>query len=183
MRKLVITQNVTLDGSVEMLDPWFEPADDDTEVAAEIRDQAERSDAVLFGRQTFTDMRGFWPQQTDDTTGVTDHLNTVQKYVVSSTLADPQWQNSMILSGDPVEEVRRIKAEPGRDIVLTGSIQLAHTLTSAGLIDEFRMFVFPAVQGRGRGLFPDGYSVAGLRLVADRTFGSGVRYAAYQPGE
>lgn len=181
MRKLVITQNVTLDGAVEMLDPWFEPADDDAEVAEELGEQAARSDAVLFGRQTFTDMRGFWPRQTDDTTGVTDHLNRVAKYVVSSTLTDPEWQNTTILSGDPVEEAGRLKTEPGRDIVLTGSIQLAHTLTSAGLVDEFRMFTFPSVQGRGRRFFPDDYSVARLRLVADRTFTSGVRYSAYQP--
>lgn len=178
--RLVITQNVTADGAVEMLDDWFDPGDQDPELADELRRQDESCDAVLLGRQTFEDFRGYWPQQTDDSTGVSDQLNRVTKYVVSSTMTDPDWQNSQVLAGDPVEEVRRLKRLPGADIVLTGSISLAHLLIAGGLVDEFRMFVYPAVQGRGRRFFPDGYRT-GLTLADVRRFGNGVTYLAYLP--
>ncbi|MHA6799685.1 dihydrofolate reductase family protein [Bounagaea algeriensis] len=181
MRTLVITQNVTLDGAVEMLDDWFDPLAEDDELTEEIHRQDEQCDAVLFGRHTFTDMRGFWPQQTDDTTGVTRYLNRTQKYVVTSTLTDPEWQNTTILSGDPLEEVRQLKEQSGQHIVLTGSIRLAHPLIAAGLVDEFRMFTYPVIQGRGRRFFPDGYAVPRLRLLEEKSFASGVRYAAYTP--
>ena len=109
--RLVITQNVTADGAVEMLTDWFDPSDQDQELAAELRRQDESCDAVLLGRQTFEDFRGYWPEQTDDTTGVSDQLNRVTKYVVSATITDPQWRNSAVLA-----------------VVLTGSITLAHLL-------------------------------------------------------
>ncbi len=131
--RLVITQNVTVDGAVEMLDDWFDPADQDPELAAETRRQDETCDAVLLGRQTFEDFRGYWPAQVgQDTTGVADQLNKVRKYVVTRTLTEPDWQNTTLLSGDPVDEVRRLKDRPGDDIVLTGSITLAHLLIPAG---------------------------------------------------
>ena len=94
--------------------------------------------------------------------------------VVSATLTDPEWDGTTVLSGDAVEEVRALKEQPGADIVLTGSISLGHTLIAAGLVDEYRQFVYPAVQGRGRRLFPDGYVIPRLRLVQARTFRSGV---------
>lgn len=80
-------------------------------------------------------------------------MNRVTKYVISSTMTEPDWQNSVILAGDPVDEVGRLKAMDGADIVLTGSITLAHLLIAEGLVDEFRMFGYPAVQGAG-GSFP-----------------------------
>jgi dihydrofolate reductase len=86
---------------------------------------------------------------------ITDYLNSVAKYVLSSSLTDPQWSNSTVLSGDPIAAVRELKSAPGRDIVVTGSITLSHALIAAGLVDEFRLFVYPVVQGRGRRLFPD----------------------------
>lgn len=178
--RLVITQNVTADGAVEMLTDWFDPSDTDEELAAEMRRQDEACDAVLLGRQTFEDFRGYWPKQTDDTTGVADQLNRVIKYVVSSTMTDPDWRNSVVLAGDPVDQVRRLKALEGADIVLTGSITLAHLMIAEGLVDEFRMFVYPAVQGSGRRFFPQGY-VANLTRVDARTFGNGVSYVAYRP--
>src|ERR1700694_530470 len=182
MRNLVITQNITLDGSVEMLDDWFDPQVQDADLLEESHRQDSEADALLVGRQTFEDFRGYWPKQTDDATGVTDYLNRVAKYVVSSTMTDPGWQNSTVLTGDPVARTRALKAEPGKDIVLTGSISLAHTLIAAGVVDEYRLFVYPAVQGRGRRLFPDGTSFPTLRLVEDpKAFKSGItllRYAA-----
>lgn len=105
----------------------------------------------------------YWPEQTDDTTGVSDQLNWVTKYVVSATITDPQWRNSAVLA-----------------VVLTGSITLAHLLIAEGLADEFRMFCCPAVQGTGRRFFPEGYA-ARLTRVDARTFGNGVTYVAYRP--
>ncbi|MFC8624349.1 dihydrofolate reductase family protein [Streptomyces anulatus] len=186
MRTLAITQNITVDGSIEMITDWFDPQGhaglDMSDVLEESHRQDERSDALLLGRRTFEDFRGYWPLRTDDTTGITAYLDRVAKYVVSGTLADPGWQNSTVLKGDPVEEVRRLKAEEGgKDIVLTGSITLAHALIAAGLVDEYRLFVYPAVQGRGRRLFPDGYEVPRLRLLESRAFRSGITLQRYAP--
>jgi dihydrofolate reductase len=93
---------------------------------------------------------------------------------------DPQWQNTTVLSGDPIQQVRALKEQQGQDIVITGSISLCHTLIEAGLVDEYRLFVYPVVQGRGRRLFPHGFELAKLRLLESRTFGDIVylRYAA-----
>ena len=91
MRELIVTENITLDGVIEATEGWFDPAGDDAEVdqsdiVAALREQREAADAFLVGRVTFEQMRGYWPQQADDTTGITDYLNTVSKYVVSNTM-------------------------------------------------------------------------------------------------
>jgi dihydrofolate reductase len=101
--------------------------------------------------------------------------------VVSATMTDPEWQNSTVLSGDIVEHVRSLKEEPGEDIVVTGSIRLCHALIEAGLVDEYRLFVYPVVQGRGRRLFPDGFQVPALRLLDAKSFRSGITYSRYAP--
>ncbi|TDV56604.1 dihydrofolate reductase family protein [Actinophytocola oryzae] len=184
MRTLAITQNITVDGSVEMLDEWFDPqgqADvDSSDLREEMHRQDSAADAFLVGRRTFEDLRGYWPEQTDDATGVTDYLNQVRKYVVSSTMTEPEWQNSEVLSGDAVEEVRALKGKPGQDIVVTGSITLCHTLIGAGLVDEFRLFVYPVVQGRGRRLFPDGFTQPKLTLLEAKSFRSGITFSRYR---
>ena len=179
MRTLAITQNITLDGSIEMLGDWFDPADQDPQLLEATRRQSEHVDAMLLGRQTFEDFRGYWPQQTDDQTGITEELNQIHKYVVSSTMTDPQWQNSTVLSGDWIARVRELKGQEGRDIGVTGSITLTHALIVAGLVDEYRLFVYPTVQGRGRRLFPDGYEVPRLQLVEARGFQNGVSLLRY----
>jgi dihydrofolate reductase len=182
VRKLVITQNVTLDGSIEMLDDWFDPQLQDADLLAESHRQDTEADALLLGRQTFEDFRSYWPQQSADTTGITDYLNRVAKYVVSATLRDPGWQNSTLISTNPIERIGALKGEPGKDIVLTGSIRLAHEVITAGLVDEYRLFVYPAIQGRGRRLFPDGIAVPHLRMVEPATsFGSGITLLRYAP--
>ena len=131
---------------------------------------------------TFEEMRGYWPEQTDDTTGVTDYLNRVAKYVVSGTLGDPGWEPTTVLPADGfADAIGALKAEPGRDIVTTGSITLVHALIGAGLVDEYRLFVYPVVLGRGRRLFPEGTSVPALRLVETRPFRSGVVLLRYRP--
>jgi dihydrofolate reductase len=157
MRKLVITQNVTLDGSIEMLGDWFDPQTADDDLVAE----SHRQDAEA---------------------GVSDYLNQVAKYVVSSTMTDPGWENTTVLAGDPVEHTKKLKSQPGKDIVLTGSIRLAHTLIAAGLVDEYRMFSYPTVQGTGRRLFPDGVAIGKLALVEPpKAFMSGVTLLKYAP--
>ena len=183
MRTLAVTQNITVDGSVEFLGDWFDPTVTDEEQLAATRRQTEGSDALLLGRQTFEDFRGFWPTQTDDTTGITDELNQVRKYVVSTTMTDPEWQNSTILSGDWPGRVRRLLAEPGKDVVVTGSIRLCHALVEAGLVDEFRLFVHPVVQGRGRRLFPEGVEIPRLERVESTAFGNGVTLQRYRPAD
>jgi dihydrofolate reductase len=183
VRTLAITQNITVDGSIEMLGDWFDPqgqADaDNADLLEELHRQDRGVDAFLVGRRTFEALRGYWPDLSDDPTGISDYLNRVRKYVVSSTMTDPQWQNSTVLSGHPVEEVRALKEQPGQDIVVTGSITLCHALIDAGLVDEYRLFVYPVVQGRGRRLFPDGFESPRLSLLEAKAFRSGITYSRY----
>ena len=185
-RDLVVTENITLDGVIDASEGWFNVADDaevdQSDLSAALREQSDAADAVLFGRVTFEEMRGYWPNQTDDTTGVTDYLNRVTKYVVSSTLTDPAWEHTTVLPGDGFQdELWALKSKPGRDIVTTGSITLVHALIAAGLVDEYRLFLYPVVLGHGARLFPDGTRVPSLRLVEARPFHSGVVLLRYRP--
>ena len=186
MRTLAITQNITLDGSIEFLDDWFDPQarglGDMADLQEEVQRQSAASDAFLTGRQTFEDLRSYWPHREDDTTGTSAYLDGVAKYVVSGTLTEPGWVNTTILAGDPVGEVAALKETDGDDIVLTGSIRLGHTLLDAGLVDELRLFTYPVVQGRGRRLFPDGFQIDRLRLLDARSFRSGIVLTTYAVG-
>jgi dihydrofolate reductase len=181
VRSLVITQNLTLDGAVEMLDDWFEPTAqaDHADLLAELLRQDETADAMVVGRRTFEDFRGFWRHRDDDPTGIGAYLDQVQKYVVSSTLAEPAWEHTTVLDGDPLEQVGALKQTPGQDVVVTGSITLCQALVAADLVDEYRFFVYPVVQGRGRRLFPDGTRIPALRLLGSQTFGCGVALLRY----
>jgi dihydrofolate reductase len=184
-RQLVITQNITLDGVVEATDDWFGPADDTdgTDLLEQVREHMAGAAGFLVGRQTFEDMRGFWPAQTGDTTGITAHLNEVAKYVVSSTITDPGWENSTVLRGGDglAKEIGEVLADgPDGDVGVTGSIRLCHDLLAAGLVDELRLFVFPVVLGHGRRLFPDGVELRSLSLEQSRAFRSGVTMQRYR---
>ncbi|TMQ93617.1 dihydrofolate reductase [Actinomadura soli] len=182
MRKLVVTENITLDGVIDMAEGWFDPLAEDvdqTDITAATAEHREAADALLVGRNTFEDFRGFWPKRTDDPTGVSGYLNAVDKYVVSSTMRDPGWQNSTVLRGPLADEVNALKAAPGRDIVATGSIRLVHALIAADLVDEYRLFVFPVVVGHGARLFESG--AARLRLLETRRFVSGAVLLRYAP--
>ncbi|WP_299052299.1 dihydrofolate reductase family protein [uncultured Nocardioides sp.] len=183
MRRLVITQNVTLDGAVEMLDDWFDAQGqgDQADLTEEMQRQDAEADGFLCGRRTFLDLRGYWRDLDDDSTGVSAYLHGVSKYVVSSTLGDPEWDRTTVLRGDPVAEVAALKQTEGREIVLTGSIRLAHALIVAGLVDEYRQFVYPVVQGRGRRLFPDGYVVPRMETVGSRSFRGGITLLKHRP--
>ena len=174
MRRLVVTQNITVDGVVEASEGWFDPTDDSEQgrqLAEATREQAAASDGFLVGRVTFEQMRGFWPRQRDDRTGVTEHLNRVDKYVVSRTLDDPGWAGTTVLGGDLEQEIRKLKDGPGTEIVTTGSITLMHTLFRSGLVDEVRLFQHPVVLGSGRRLFPEGVRLPDLELAEHRTLG------------
>jgi dihydrofolate reductase len=155
---------------------WFGPTDGGPEVLDALREQMVQADAFLTGRVTFEDLRGFWPNQTDDPTGISAYLNQVQKYVVSSTLQDPEWEPTTILRG--LDDVRELKDSTGRDIVCTGSIDLTHQLISAGLVDEYRLFVYPSVVISGRRLFESGPRTLSLR--GSRSFPSGVVLLTYR---
>ena len=178
MRTLAITQNVSADGSPEFLGDWFDPTTHAPDLNHEVLRQSEAEDVLLLGRQTFEDFRSFWPKQTDDRTGISAQLDRVHKVVVSSTLGDPGWQNSTVLGPDWRSRVRALKDEDGGDIVCTGSLTLYPALIEEGLVDEFRIFTFPAVQGRGRRLWPDGYETA-LTLRENRSYSSGVVLTVY----
>ncbi|GAA2438524.1 dihydrofolate reductase family protein [Actinomadura vinacea] len=183
MRDLVVTENITLDGVIDAAGGWFSVAGeegvDQSDIVEALAEQSNGADAFLTGRVTFEDMRGYWPEQADDTTGVSDYLNRVSKYVVSSTMGDPGWENSTVLSGPLEEEIRALKERPGKDIVTTGSITLVHSLIAAGLVDEFRLFVHPVVLGRGARLF-EGEGIPELRMVEARPFRSGVVLLRYR---
>ena len=184
--KLVIEENITLDGVIDASEGWFSPAGaagdvDTSDIEAVTRWHMERESALLLGRVTFEEFRGYWPLQTDDTTGITDHLNQVPKYVVSTTLQEPGWANTTVIRGNVVDEVRALKDAPGGDLGVTGSITLVHHLIAAQLVDEYRLFVNPVVIGRGRRLFPDGADHRNLRLVETTPFRSGVVLLTYRP--
>ncbi len=185
MRDLVVTENITLDGVIDAAEGWFEPGDDDddvdlSDVVDAIRVQRDAADAVLFGRVTFEQMRGHWPQLTDDTTGISDYLNKVTKHVVSSSLQDPEWENTNVLSGALGNEIAALKAEQGGDIVATGSMSVVTQLIAQGLVDEYRLFVYPVVLGRGRRLFEAATNVPKLRLVETQPFRSGIVLQRYR---
>jgi dihydrofolate reductase len=131
---------------------------------------------------TYAEFKDFWPRQTNDPTGVTDYLNRTPKFVVSSTLAetDADWEHTTILRGPLVAEIAALKAQPGKDIVLSGSISIAQAVLREALADEYRIYVYPVILGRGRRLFADGVDL-NLRLVDARTFASGVVLLTYQP--
>jgi dihydrofolate reductase len=184
MRTLVVTENITLDGVIDATEGWFSPAEDGTDqsdLVGAIAEHRAAADAFLAGRVTFEQLRSYWPNQVDDRTGITDYLNAVPKYVVSGTLDDPGWANTTVLRGPVEEEVRRLKSAPGKDIVTTGSMRLVRSLIAAGLVDEYRLFVYPVVIGAGQRLFEDAESVGSLRLLEARTFRSGVVLVRYRP--
>lgn len=184
--KLVVTQNITLDGVIEMIGDWFDPAGgeggvDNSDIEAVLRQHMEKQDALLLGRNTFESFRGYWPQQTDDTTGITNHLNEVQKYVMSSTIEDLEWENTTVLGGSLEDEVRALKTGPGKEIGITGSISVVRDLIAAGLVDQYRLFVYPVVLGHGERLFADATEVPELRLLEAKPFRSGVVLLSYRP--
>jgi dihydrofolate reductase len=159
---------------------WLVPHFDEAtgQFMAEVFDKV---DAFLLGRRTYEIFAASWPKVTDPDDPIAGRLNTLPKYVVSSTLASADWQNSTIVNGDVTAEVTRLKEMPGRELQVHGSGQLARTLLENDLVDEWRLLVFPVIVGAGRRLFPEAGVATGLRLVDSRTTGSGTAIHVYQP--
>ena len=136
--------------------------------------------ALLFGRRTYENFYAFWPKQTNSP--YTEFLNTIQKYVASTTLKEQlPWSNSTLLKGDAAQAVSQLKQQPGKDLLIMGSGELIQSLMRANLIDDYVLLIHPLVLGSGRRLFPDGGAAATLRLVATSTTDKGVVIATYQP--
>jgi dihydrofolate reductase len=134
-------------------------------------DELIAADAQLLGRVTYTGFAAAWPSIADEQ-GFAAKMNSMRKYVVSNTLQSADWTNSVILRGDVVDEVRKLKAQPGGDILVAGSGQLVHTLTENHLVDEFRLMVYPVILGSGKKLFPDGTPTSGFKLVEAQQTGA-----------
>ncbi len=138
-------------------------------------------DAFLLGRKTYQLFAGHWPKVTDPGDPIASKLNTLPKYVASATLDDLSWANSSLLGGDVAAEVARLKEGPGGELQVHGSGQLAQTLIEAGLVDEYRLLIFPVHLGSGNKLFRDGTTAAALRLTSSSATSTGVIIATYVP--
>jgi dihydrofolate reductase len=182
--RIVVTENITLDGVIDAAGAGFAPSGDagvdESDIQDELRRQMAEEDGLLLGRATFGSFRGYWPEQVDDQSGITEHLNQVRKYVASTTIDDPGWENTVILRS-LVDDVRELREADGRDVGVTGSISIVHQLIAAGLVDEYRLFVYPVVIGRGARLFADEVDRINLRLVDSRSFRPGITLLTYRP--
>jgi dihydrofolate reductase len=186
MGKIVVTEFVSLDGVME--DPggaesfrhggWTFEIDRGDEGNKFKLDEALSSEVLLLGRVTYEGFADAWPSREGE---FADKFNTMPKYVVSSTLEEPEWNNSTVLKGDVAEEVAKLRQEQEGDIVVHGSAQLVQTLIEHDLVDELRLMVFPVVLGSGKRLFGDTSDKKRLRLVDSKTVGDGVAILTYQP--
>jgi dihydrofolate reductase len=188
MGKIVISENVSLDGVVQ--DPtgeegfkrggWFARfGGEDLQAWAKVAlDEALGAAALLLGRRTDEIFAGRWPSRSG---ALADRLNRLPKYVVSSTLEIPRWNNSTVLKGDVVDEVSKLRQELAGEIVVYGSIRLARTLMEHDLADELRLTVFPVALGAGERLFDGTDDAKPMRLLDRRTVGDGLAYLVYEP--
>ncbi|HYZ82049.1 MAG TPA: dihydrofolate reductase family protein, partial [Solirubrobacteraceae bacterium] len=141
-------------------------------------DETLGHDALLLGRVTYEGFAKAWPDMTDEV-GFAEKMNNMPKYVVSSTLAEATWNNSTILRGDLAEEVGALKAQDGGDILVAGSASLVRGLTDLGLVDEYRLMVFPIALGEGKRLFDGIGDAATLRLADAKPLQSGTVILTY----
>jgi dihydrofolate reductase len=185
MGRVVVSEFVSLDGVMEAPGGaedfehagWtfeIERGDGDRFKMEETRD----SEALLLGRVTYEGFAAAWPTMEGE---FADKFNGMPKYVVSSTLAEPQWNNTTVLHGDAVEEVSKLKHRIEGQIVVHGSAQLAQTLLEAELVDELRLMVFPVLLGSGRRLFGSSDGKRRMRLTDSKTVGDGVAILIYEP--
>ncbi len=188
MGKIIISENVSLDGVVE--DPAGEEgyrhggwvgrigAGGRDEAARIVLEEALGTEAMLLGRRSYEWFAAKWPART----GVlADRLNGKPKYVVSSTLRDPAWHNTTVLRGDVVGEVSALKQQLAGDIAVAGSFQLVHLLMEHGLADELRLMIFPVVLGAGARLFGESTDSSPLRLISNRTVDGDLAHLTYRP--
>jgi dihydrofolate reductase len=178
MRSVIVSTYVTLDGVMEAPEKWVFRFWND-EHAKYAHDQLFASDALLMGREVYEEFAASWPSRT---TEFADRMNSLPKYVVSRTLEEAAWNNSTIIKENVAEEVSKLKQQPGQDILMYGGADLMGTLMGHDLIDEYRLWVHPVVLGSGKRLFDGVGDQNILRLVATKTFGSGVVVLTYGPG-
>jgi dihydrofolate reductase len=187
MGKIVISENVSLDGVVQ--DPtgeegfrhggWFgQIGDKDREAWAKVElDEALRTEALLLGRRSDEWFAARWLSRSGEWA---DRLNSLPKYVVSSTLEDPKWTNSTVLKGDVVSDVSKLKQELNGEIVVYASAQLVHTLIEHDLVDELRLMIYPVVLGAGERLFGETSDKKTMRLVQAQTVGDSLALLTYE---
>ena len=177
MRKIVANFFISLDGVVERPDQWHFPYFNE-EMGEVVGAGMAASDTMLLGRKTYQEFAGYWPSQSEPPA---DHMNGVQKVVVSTTLERAEWQNSTLIRGNLAEELTRLKNQPGKEIGTVGSAKLVRSLIREGLLDELRLLLHPIVVGKGQRLFEEGIGQVPLKLVASKTFSTGVLYLTYVP--
>ena len=188
MGKIVISENVSLDGVIQdptgdegfRLGGWFgQIGDKDREAWAQVElDEALGTEALLLGRRSYEWFAARWASRSG---AWADRLNSLPKYVVSATLEDPDWNNSTVLNGDVVNEVSKLKQRVNGDIVVYASGHLVHTLIEHDLVDELRLMTYPVVLGAGERLFGETSDKKPMRLVDTRTVGDGLAFLTYQP--
>lgn len=178
MRKVIASEYVTLDGVMEEPGQWSFPFWND-ELAKYKYDELFASDALLLGRVTYQGFAAVWPTMTD-TGDFGERMNSLPKYVASTTLKETTW-NARLIEGDLPQAVTNLKQQPGRDILIAGSGMLVHTLIEHDLIDEYRLLLHPVVLGSGKRLFREGSDTKNLQLIETKAFSSGVVVLSYQP--
>jgi dihydrofolate reductase len=188
MARIVISENVSLDGVIQdpagdegfRLGGWVGRVGDRgrEEAANVLLNEALRTEALLLGRRTYEFLAARWPSRSGE---LADRLNSLPKYVVSSTLEDPDWSNSTVLTGDVVNEVSRLKQERNGEIVVYGSFQLVRTLLEHDLVDELRLMIYPVVLGAGERLFGETSDKKPMRLVDTQTVGDDLVFLTYEP--
>jgi dihydrofolate reductase len=182
MRKIVAGLFISLDGVFESPDKWQFPYFND-EMGEAVGSQMAESDTMLLGRVTYQEFASYWPHQSNDVEGA-EFMNDTPKVVVSNTLDSvDDWRNTTLLKGNVMEEITKLKQQPGKTIGITGSGTLVRSLLENNLLDELQLLVHPIVVGSGKRLFPDGTPKKGLRLADSKTFSTGVLYLTYQPAD
>lgn len=176
MRKLIVTEFLTLDGIYEDSTPWHQNYDaDDGQFKF---DELFESDTLLLGRVTYEGFATYWPAQ-QGTNAFADRMNSLPKFVASRTLKSADW-NATILDGDVVTAVQQLKQQDGRNILVYGSGNFVQTLLRYGLVDELRLMVFPLVLGQGKRLFAGGDQIP-LKLASTQALGDSVLLLTYEP--
>src|SRR5258706_8919765 len=175
MRKLVVTEFLSLDGVMEEPAWTFKYWNDET--AKFKGEETSASDALLLGRVTYQGFAAAWPQSKDEGA---EYFNGVRKYVVSTTLHKVEWNNSRLIKDNIVEEITKLKQQDGKDITVHGSATLVQTLIQNDLVDRYRLLVYPVVLGKGKRLFQEG-TMTTLKLVEARSLSSGVAALIYEP--
>lgn len=177
MRKVIVSEFVSLDGVMENPAWTFQFGSEEQEQYkfAELF----ACDALLLGRVTYQGFAAAWPKM-QGTGAYGERMNSMPKYVASTTLTQMDW-NANLIKGDLAEEISALKQQPGQDLLVFGSCELVYTLTELDLVDEYRLMVFPIVLGSGKRLFRDGSEQKILKLVEAKPFASGVVVLTYQP--